>query len=170
MEQRRHVFLDLEDTIITPVVEGWPNVHLINVPKIKRVIEEFRPHSVHLFSFAIWNEFEKGRFATFVQERIENVLGVKLGLIPMVDVEIKQACCDIMRLNPECVDFNDMSEFWSKQESFRLFSRFIFRNSWKNWQQETEVLFLDDAVEDEDFFFPNLRLRGSIRNIDNIED
>jgi uncharacterized protein YqfB (UPF0267 family) len=169
MEQRRHLFLDLEDTIITPVVEGWPNVHLINVPKIKRVIQEFQPHSLHLFSFAIWNEFEKDRFMDFVQPRIENVLGMKLGLIPMVDVEIKQACCEIMCLSPDSVDFNDMSEFWSKQESFRLYSRFVFRNNWKNWQQATEVMFLDDAVEDEDFFFPQLKLKGCIRNIDKME-
>jgi hypothetical protein len=83
-----------------------------------------------------------------------------------VDFEIKQACCEILKLSQERVDFNEMSDFWGKQESFRLFCRFIFRNNWKNWQQETEVMFLDDAVDDENFDFPNLRLRGFIRNID----
>lgn len=168
MSAMRHLFLDLEDSIITPVLEGWPNVHLINVNKIRRVINEFKPDSLHIFSFAIWNELEKQRFSMFVQERIESALGMKLGLIPMVDVEIKHACCNIMRISPSVVEFNDMSEFWSKQESFRLFSRFIFRNNWNNWQQEQHVMLLDDAVVDEDFCFPKLHLTGTIRNIDEI--
>ena len=170
MITRRHLFLDLEDTVITPVVEGWMNVHLINIGKIRRVIDEFKPDSLHLFSFAIWNENEKSRFCMHVRERIEHVLGMKIGLIPMVDVEIKQACCSMMRINPECVTFDNMTEFWSKHESFRLFARFINRNSWKSWQQETEVMFLDDAVEDENFEFPALRLKGFIRNIDQLEE
>ena len=170
MELRRHLFLDLEDTIITPVLEGWPNTYLINTEKIRRAIAEFKPHSLHIFSFAIHNDFERERFCFFVKERIEKVLGMPLGLVPTVDVEIEQACCDILRMSPDRVDFNDMSDFWSKQESFRLFSRFIYRNSWKNWQQEVEVMFLDDAVEDENFEFPNLHLKGFIRNIDQIEE
>lgn len=164
----KHLFLDLEDTVICPVVQGWHNVELINIDKIRQVIEQFDPRSVHIFSFAIHNEDELSRFCLFVKDGLENAIGRKIELVPTVDGEIRHACCEIMHISPDRVDFSDMSDFWSKQEAFRLFSRFVFRNSWKNWSTDTEVMLLDDAVDDENFEFPNLHLRGFIRNIDKL--
>jgi hypothetical protein len=93
-----------------------------------------------------------------------------LQLIPTVDGQIITACCEVLKIHKSKVDFSDASDFWSKHESFRLFCRFIFSKTWKNWNTETEVVFLDDAVINEDFHFLDLRIKGKIRNIDDMQD
>ena len=162
----KHLFLDLEDTIITPVVDGWHNVELVNLEKIKVIIDIFKPDFVDVFSFAIHNDFESNMFSKTVRPHIERELNVKLNMIPSVDVHIKNACCEIMKIAPSKVDFDDMSTFWSKHESFRLFCRHHFRKTFALTGQLTEVMLLDDAVEHEDFMWPMLQVKGKIRNID----
>lgn len=163
----KHLFLDLEDTIITPVIDGWHNVELVNIDKIKKTIDMFKPDFVDIFSFAIHNQFEFEQFNKTIRPFIEQELNVKLNMVPTVDVHIKNACCEILKIHPDKIDFDDMSTFWSKQESFRLFCRHQFRkNNFALTNQLTEVLFLDDAVEHEDFMWPMLNIKGRIRNID----
>jgi len=164
---QKHLFLDLEDTVIAPVMEGWFNTHLINTVKVKRFIAEFKPDAVHLFSFAIWDETQKAGFKLGTQSILEQELGIKLNLIPMVDVEIKQACCSVRGLFPDRVDFNDMSDFWGKHEAFRLFVRHLFRNA-KNGEHVIDVALLDDAVINESFEWPDLQITGRILNIDTL--
>jgi hypothetical protein len=164
---RRHLFLDLEDTVITPVLEGWFNTHMINVQKVKAQIEAFKPDAVHLFSFAIWNQEQLLRFNMGTRPMLENSLGVKLQGIPTVDDEIIPACCSVMNLSTDRVDFQEMSNFWSKHEAFRLNMRHMFKNTHRH-DVDVEVMLLDDAVINEEFFWPDLRVRGIIRNIDTV--
>ena len=171
MTAQRHLFLDLEDTIITPVLNGWWNTELINVQKIRAIIAEFKPASMHLFSFALWNQAQLEQFtASNTKSMIEDALGMKFASRWTVDENIIPMCCSIMRLSPEKVDFQEMSNFWSKHEAFRLSMRWLFRSSWKTWEQENEVLLLDDAVINEDFHWPDLHVRGTIANIDNLPE
>lgn len=163
----RHLFLDLEDTIITPVMDGWFNTHLINVQKIKQVIEDFDPIEIHIFSFAIWNQAELRGFNMGIRPMIEQALGRTLSAVPTVDDDIIPVCCKVKGISPDRVDFSDCSDFWGKHEAFRLNMRNLFRTNWKNWEIETEVVFLDDAVWDESFSWPDMRIRGQIINIDN---
>lgn len=156
----RELWLDLEDTIITPVLNGWLNTQLINTEKIRQIQQEFRPDSIHIFSFAIWDQFQLRAFDHGTRPMLEDFLGVKLGVVPTVDDDIIPACCKVMNLAPSTVDFQEMSNFWVKQESFRLFLRAKPR--------KVEVLFLDDVVTDETFAFPSLGISGKILNIDMI--
>jgi len=169
-EIRRHLFLDLEDTIITPVMEGWFNTHLINVPKIKLLMDIFKPDQVHIFSFAIWNTEELKRFNMGTRPMIEKALGRTLSAVPTVDDDIIPVCCNVKGLGMGCVDFMECSNFWGKHEAFRLNMRHQFKTNWSNWNIETEVMFLDDAVWDENFEWPDLHVKGQIINIDNFPD
>lgn len=165
----RHLFLDLEDTVITPVMDGWFNTHVINNEKVKAFIDEFKPDQVHIFSFAVWNEQELLRFNMGTRPMLEKSLGVKLGAVPTVDGEIIPAACNVMRLSPEAVDFQEMSNFWGKHEAFRLNMRNKFKNV-KAHNIEVEVVLLDDAVINEEFFWPDLGVRGRIINIDTMPE
>lgn len=166
---RRHLFLDLEDTVITPVLEGWFNVQLINVDKIRRIIAEWQPDFVHIFSFAIWNRRELELFNMDVRPRLESALGVKISSAPTVDDEILPACCRVMGISQDRVDFSEMSAFWSKHEAFRLNMRHVFKTTAQH-DIFTEVMFLDDMVFNETFDWPDLQIRGSIFNINQLPE
>lgn len=165
----RHLWLDLEDTVITPVVDGWFNTHMINVQKVKAFIAEFKPDQVHIFSFAVWNQQELMRFNMGTRPMLEQSLDIKLCVIPTVDDDIIPAACKVMRISPEVVDFQEMSNFWGKHEAFRLNMRDRFKNT-KAHDVDVEVVLLDDAVINEEFFWPDLGVHGRIINIDTMPD
>lgn len=169
MKTIRHLFLDLEDTVITPVLNGWFNTHVINVEKVKAFIDEFKPDQVHLFSFAIWNEFERNAFNLGTRPMLEKCLGVTLQGIPTVDTEIIPAACKVMGLSADTVDFQEMSNFWGKHEAFRLNMRNMFKNVLQH-DVQVEVVLLDDAVINEEFSWPDLGVRGRIINIDTMAE
>lgn len=163
---QRHLFLDLEDTIITPVVQGWPNVDLINIERIAQFIEAWRPTTLNIFSFALHSEWDMKMFKLDVAPRIERAFGMPLNLVPLTNEDIIRRCCLVRKLSPERVTFSDASDFWSKHEAFRLYVRSVFGSS--NCPKPLHVALLDDAVEDEDFNFVSLGIAGSIRNIDRL--
>jgi hypothetical protein len=163
----RHLFLDLEDTVITPVTEGWFNTHLINVEKVKAFIAEYKPTHVHLFSFAIWNVAQRDRFNQGTRLMLERALGITLSLVPTVDDDIIPICCKVMGMGREAVDFSEMSNFWGKQIAFKLCMQDMFKHASKH-DVDTEVVLLDDVVFNEHFFWPDARVRGRILNIDQL--
>lgn len=165
----RHLFLDLEDTVITPVMNGWFNTHMINVQKVRAFIAEYKPDSVHLFSFAIWNEAERTRFNLGTRPMLEKSLGITLSAVPTVDDEIIPVACKVMNLGNGSVDFQEMSNFWGKHETFRLNMRHMFKTAHQHGN-EVEVALLDDAVINEEFYWPDLKVRGRILNIDTMPE
>lgn len=169
MKTLKHLFLDLEDTIIFPVMNGWNDTHLVNVEKIKAFIADFKPDQVHIFSFAIWNQRELKGFMNGTRMMIQDALGVKFTVVPTVDDDIIPRCCDMMGLNRSTVDFQEMSNFWGKHEAFRLFVRSKLQTGWVKWKIESEVVLLDDAVWDENFEWPDLHVKGRIINIDKMQ-
>ncbi len=156
----RHLFLDLEDTCITPVVNGWANSDIINQKKIRKWIEVTKPDFVNIFSFAIWNQAEKRKFNNDLRPELERELGIKFNLVLTVDDNIIPTCCRVMGLHPDMVDFQEMYNFWGKQGAFRLFMQDFVKDN------PTEFTLLDDVVFDEDINWPRLYSRGSIINID----
>lgn len=163
----KHLFLDLEDTIITPVLNGWFQTELINVQKINEFIDTFKPDHVHLFSFAIWNETERQGFERGARSMIENALNRKLECIPTVDDHIIPACCNVLRISREKVDFSECSAFWGKQGAFKLFCQDKFgARLWRSDLDSIEVVLLDDMVFNEDFDWPDSRIKGHVINID----
>lgn len=99
---------------------------------------------------------------------IEEALGTHLTNTPTVDNDIIPACCRVLGITPGSVDFSEASAFWSKHQGFRLFCLDHFKNAWRGWGLETEVVFLDDAVFNETFEWPDLHVKGRILNIDTL--
>lgn len=165
MTELRELHLDLEDTIITPVVNGWANTELINLDLIRRVMAQFKPDTLHLFSFAVWNEHELERFNRFVRPMIEHELQLPISSTPTVDDQILPACVREANLHRDTVDFSDMSAFWGKQGAFRLYMRQRHKSTHKHGRSIKAVL-LDDAVHNEIFELLDAGVQAAALNID----
>ena len=63
---KRLVWLDLEGTII----ESWYNTKLINIEKIKDLLDRFGVTEIGIFSFAIYNQTDITKFNDEVKGRI----------------------------------------------------------------------------------------------------
>lgn len=158
----RHAFFDLEDTVINPVLNGWFNTQLINSRKVRTFMQEFKPDFVHVFSFAIWDQHQLFGFNNGTRERLERMIGAPFQWVPTVDEDIIPVCARILGMSPDVVTFQDASDFWGKHESFRLCMRHRFRDG----STPVELAFLDDAVYNENFEWPDLQVKGRILNID----
>lgn len=165
----KQLWLDLEDTIITPVVDGWWKTEIINLDKILKVIRAFEPDVINLFSFAIWNQEQLRLFNEGTLWMIERVLNRTIDLKPTVDDDIIPAVCNIMGISPQLVDFSEMSAFWGKQDAFKHFIRSRFKNITKH-DRKLDVILLDDMVFHEEFNWPTLGIQGRIININEINN
>lgn len=168
MQKIKHLFLDLEDTITTPNIDGWDSVDIINTDKIKSVIDSFDPDYVSIFSFALHDSHQLKLFNKSVRLPIENAIDRQLSLIFTVDTDIIPICCEVKMLHPQKVSFDDISSFWSKHDSFRLMMRGLYSKTYAKWKKETEVILLDDAVFNEEFNWPDIKVSGKILNIDDL--
>jgi hypothetical protein len=163
----KHLFLDLEDTVITPVVDDWANTELINCEKVKSFIEQFQPNYVNIFSFAVWHAQDLAEFNWSVRPRLEKALEVPLTSVPLLDTDILQACCNAKWISSKRVHRKDVINFWGKQEAFRLFTMNKYGRI-DSTQISHEVVLLDDQVHHEEFLLPKLGLRGRLLNIGEI--
>lgn len=166
METKRHLFLDLEDTVIEPVLKGWHATEMINVAKVKAFIAEFKPHEVHLFSFAVWDNQQKAMFQQGTQPMLEAALGIRLHSIPTVDDDIIPAVCNVLGLPRSSMDFDDLSTFCGKHDAFRHCMRNLFKHS----SSLKELVLLDDAVYNETSEWPDLQVKLRILNIDQMKE
>lgn len=170
MSAQKHLFLDLEDTVIHPVNEsgGWFHTELVNIPKVREFIKDWGATEVHLFSFAVHNAFELSGFNRGTRPFLEDALGVKFRLTPTVDDDILPACCRLQKLSPKHTTFQEMVEFWGKQPAFRMFIRErhakLFPRA--SFEIPLHVALLDDAAFDEDFVWPVENILGCVRNVD----
>ena len=163
----RHLFLDLEGTIITPVHEGWLNTSFLNVPDIKSFIRAWKPQHLHVFSFAIYDAEDLATFSrSGVRAKIERVLQMEFDIVPTLDREIKNACCYELRLAPGVFTRRDVSDFWGKQLSFRLFTKSHFERA----TVPVEVALIDDMVTEETFSFPRQNLTGHVLHVHRLDD
>lgn len=165
MHAIRHLFLDLEDTVCTPILNGWQHSSLININihKIRKVIAEFQPHHLHIFSFAIYDAQDVAQFDLHMRPQLEQALGLPVTSVGVLLTDIRQRCCESLSLAPSQVSFSDMVEFWGKQLSFRLFVRSLFSDAPPHTCNQ--VMLIDDAVLPEEFKFPDIALEGKIVNI-----
>lgn len=157
----KHLFLDLEDTVITPAINGWACTDFINTEKIKNFIEHWRPDQVHIFSFAIWNQHELNKFNNHLRVPLEDNLGVRFTIVPTVDDNIIPACCKVKGI--QLLEFHEMSAFWGKGGAFQLFVKNLVNRS---FPIDMEVALIDDAVENEQFIWPDLHVIGQLINVD----
>lgn len=156
----KHLFLDLEDTVVTPVTEGWHNVSLMNVDKIKKFINEFKPDTVNIFSFAIHDEHDLKGFNLSLRDWLERELDVTLNLVPTLFGDILPVCCKMLKLGNGAVSFQDLRDFVGKQEAFRMFVRSEFKNC--------DIVLIDDLVFNEKSEWPDLNVTCTFLNVESM--
>lgn len=161
IKSQRHLFLDLEDTVIEPVPYGWANTSLMNIAKVRDFITAFKPNRVHLFSFAIYNQPDLKQFDYHIRARLEDALDVKLDMCPTVDDNIIPACARSHGVTQ--ISFSELTRVIGKQNAFKMFVEQHFEGT-----ENITVALLDDSVTDEDFSFANSTSCGIIRNIDQL--
>lgn len=161
------VFLDLEDTIITPANNGWFNTQLMNVQKVRAYLSRVKPDRVSIFSFAIWDEYQRQAFTIGTREMVERVTG-PLTLVPTVDDDIIPACKKACNISGD-VTFTEMVEFWGKQTAFRYYIAQRVKALRNHDPHVTYIAhLLDDVVHDEDIIWPREKATLIIRNIDTL--
>ncbi len=132
-----HLFLDLEDTLIQPVTEGWRGISFLeaNIAKVMPLVRSAK--AVSLFSFALWkHDFEN--FQTHARPLIEAKLERTLFMIPTVEM-IMSFVCDKLGISEQNTDFSDICDFLGKGGAFE---HFVTRLEIDN------ACLIDDAVMD----------------------
>lgn len=156
----KHLFLDLEDTVITPVVNGWRNSDLINIQSTKDIIESFEPDFLHIFSFALHSPWDVADFNRDTRPFLEDALGMRFSWVPSMDKEIIPEVGQALGWHPSRVDFNDIVML-GKQITFKLFLQHRFHNN----TTPLEVVLMDDTVFDETWVWPELQLSGRMIHV-----
>lgn len=75
------IFLDLEDTVVEPIDNGWPQTTLMantQLNAVAKIIHGQGNGSATIFSFAVATVFDEKAFNQFVKPRLEAALNVKL--------------------------------------------------------------------------------------------
>lgn len=86
-----------------------------------------------------------------------------------MDDDIIVTCCRETGLSAQTVDFQEMSNFWDKQEAFHLCMRQRAAALHRQLpHQENHFLLLDDVVHDETVRWRDLRATVEQRNIDQL--
>ncbi len=163
---QQHIFFDLEDTVITPATDGWWKTELIHQETIQKILRRWPGATHHLFSFALHDARQLRLFNEGTRPMLEQSLGSSLVHTPTVDDDILPVCCKVKGLIPSLTSFTDMVEFWGKDLSFKMWIRdWLERHPSKEPRQ---ILFLDDAVQDEDVVLRFHQAQVFIRNIDSL--
>jgi hypothetical protein len=68
-----NVFLDLEETVIN----NWRDGQLVNTAKVRSLLKDLGVSSVHLFSFAVYNDADKAHFTKVLKPFLEQALEVE---------------------------------------------------------------------------------------------
>lgn len=123
------LFLDLEETII----QSWENHTLMNIDKIKFIIDKTEPDEINIFSGAIWCGDDVFKFTSKLKNTLEQALSITINkAFPMSEV---------IRLSSwgNCA-FENRMESMIVVGKFRIFEDFCERNF-----KHTKCYLVDDA-------------------------
>lgn len=135
MEEKQKVFyFDLEETLIT----SWVDTLLCNKEKVEAFIKQHNVKEVHIFSAAIWDDYDKNIFEKTLKGWLEGVYNISIVSWPsMKDVWAKT--------NWKTVKFDNVSEFIMIIGKKRMF---------EDWcklmhHRDSHCILLDDSFEEE---------------------
>jgi hypothetical protein len=158
----KHLFLDLENTLVAPVNNGWESFELINIDKIRKAIDIFSADTISIFSFALWTKNDVDLFNQRARTTIEQTLGRGLtNVFSVHDILLK--CAATVGKCPSTFNASEINREISpvigKQEAFKLFCK-------SSYNSAAQVLLIDDTVFDEKFIWPQFNFSGIIYKID----
>lgn len=164
--QRRALFLDLEDTVIEPVSDGWVGLRAMNLHRLDAVVERFAPTELHLFSFAVHTPQDLLSFERHVKDWLERRVGLEF-TTALATPEIISKCARQRRIAAELVTFSEVVDFWGKQEAFRLFLK-TFAEEQREPGVDLAAVLLDDSVFNETFSWPDLAVSAMQLCVDDV--
>lgn len=164
------LYLDLEDTVITPAINGWCSVTFLEreLARIHRLIAEQSYDAFAIFSFAVHRDKDYDEFRVFIEPTLRKALGIANGFveIPKVYDDIIPTIAKRRGMHPSYVTLSDIVEFYGKNESFRLYTT----ARWPSTAGEPcEVHLVDDSVERESFHSYKHNVRGEVFNISELK-
>lgn len=135
------VFIDLEETLVDPVNNGWANARLMDMNQlsnIKEILLKYKASSIDIFSFALATKFDQQAFNVFLKDRIELVLTVKINSV-ITHSEMMRKC-----------GYEHSSEHGNHLSSLmKIGKRNAFLNFCKSLLVSDEFILIDDSVMDE---------------------
>lgn len=149
----RHIFLDLEGTII----DSWDNRVPVNLSKIKSFLEQNNIKEVNIFSFAIHNEDDLTEFCRDdFKGWLEEILNVKIVSHPTVE-DMCKAVLQHVGINWST---HELISVWTKLRSFQDFCQACFKDS--------SCTLIDDVVPNMTQVFHDINLVIKTINVDTI--
>jgi hypothetical protein len=133
------LFLDLEETII----HSWYDPTLCNVDFVKKIIDTEKADEVHIFSYAISNQFDKDHFATNLKPFLESVLNVKIRSW----MSIRDLNKILRKFSSVAVDDSELIDLWGKLRGFQDYCRSEYKNA--------ECILVDDVVPNSTWELPD---------------
>lgn len=158
----KELWLDLEDTVITPVEEGWSSSWLL--PYCQVLAEHLAAHPIdklHVFSFAIHTQEDVAQFDQWIRPHLEKVLGMPISCVPTVQDDIIPACRAVTGINGE-LPLSDVVSFWGKAGAFKLWIKWLCQTG-RN--EADKVVLIDDAVWTELCHWPDWNLQVDVIRI-----
>ena len=153
---KKIAFLDLEDTVIDEF-DAAAQARLINIDRVRAFFASETPDEVRLFSFAIWDEHRVALFREFFEARLNRELGVKLDLVDTFTTEKLFHLCGSKGLMFE--NDNECMLFHGKAFGFQHFIEMSPEFD------GTEVVLVDDAVDEKSINYPGRRLTLRMVNV-----
>lgn len=141
----KHLYLDLEDTVITPVTAGWLTgeiitAHIATVRKLCQWADR-----VSIFSFAVGSASDRDGFRE-IQKWLEDAIGCDIAHVPTCD-EIQAVIATHKKFahGPGFFDFDDMCCFYGKEGAFDLW----IKKRWLDgaYADGDQIMLLDDTIE-----------------------
>jgi len=137
----KHLFIDLECTVIEPLYQGFSNYDLLyaNVRKIKHELDKGYD-TLNIFSFAIQTETDLRDFNKFLRPELEERL-THLTVIPaLVDFGNNPSILKAAsRMRGVHVTPHELFRYWNKDRAFEDFVKYYAKPS-------TESVLIDDAI------------------------
>lgn len=133
-ELPKFFYFDLEETLI----DSWVDTLLCNKEKVEAFIKQHNVKEVHIFSAAIWDDYDKNIFEKNLKGWLEGVYNISIVSWPsMKDVWAKT--------NWKTVKFVNVSEFIMIIGKKRMF---------EDWcklmhHRDSHCILLDDSFEEE---------------------
>lgn len=166
MTTKQICFLDIEDTIMEPVLlKGWymADVLVKNCNKIKSWIDANSVSELHIFSFALWGPGDAKGWEDYKKSYFEKFFGMSFTSISMRD-DILKACCIEKGLSANTVTWAEIVDFYGKETAFE----FWVKQKTAGTTENVVATLIDDAVEDSSRVFTKRLLTINTINIDNM--
>lgn len=158
----KKVFLDLEETIIT----CWDDPVLMNVQRLRDLLERLSVKEVDIFSFAVWTDVDVMKFNTDMRMMIETALNVQVRKTWPVS-EIKQVVCH--KMGGAVFSTSEFCALWGKVRAFPDFIEAQKAKWTLDFVNSDHFILLDDCVPNKSIINKDENIIIDLINIEDLQ-